>query len=148
MDNLEQIAGKINKGERLSKGDGLMLLQSRDILFIGKLAHAVKKRKTGDHVFFNVNCHINLTNVCVSRCTFCAFSCDRGDPAAYTMTADEAAERVRRALPVGITEVHMVSGLHPALPFQFYVDVVGKLKNEFPSLHIKAFTPVEKEIHF
>lgn len=143
MDFLEQIADKINKGERLSKEDGIVLLRSRDILSMGKLAHTEKKRKTGDHVFFNVNCHINLTNVCISRCAFCAFSCDREDPAAYTITADEAAERVRSALPVGITEVHMVSGLHPDLPFQFYVDVVKKLKTEFPSVHIKAFTPVE-----
>ncbi len=143
MDFLEQIADKINKGERLSKEDGIVLLRSRDILSMGKLAHTEKKRKTGDHVFFNVNCHINLTNVCISRCAFCAFSCDREDPAAYNITADEAAERVRSALPVGITEVHMVSGLHPDLPFEFYVDVVNKLKTEFPSIHIKAFTPVE-----
>ena len=143
MADLEQIAGKIEKCERLSKEDGLVLLRSRDILAMAKLAHAVKKKKTGDRVFFNVNCHINLTNVCVSRCSFCAFSCDREDAAAYSMTADEAAERVRHALPVGITEVHMVSGLHPDLPFQFYVDVVKKLKTEFYSIHIKAFTPVE-----
>jgi aminodeoxyfutalosine synthase len=143
MDNLEKITAKIHTGQRLSREDGFVLLRSGDILSMAKLARAVKNKKTGKRIFFNVNCHINLTNICISRCCFCAFSCDPKDPGAYCMTAEEAAERVRAALPAGITEVHMVSGLHPDLPFAYYVDVVRQIKNDFPAVHVKAFTPVE-----
>jgi len=86
---------------------------------------------------------VNLTNICVSRCTFCAFSCDKEAPQAYTMSVEDVVERVAAALPLGITEVHMVSGLHPDQPFAYYRDMVANLKREFPAVHIKAFTPVE-----
>ena len=143
MHGLEKISEKIEQGERLSKNDGLMLSELRDIVSIGKLAHAVKKKKTGDLVFFNINCHINLTNICHSRCSFCAFSCDKDDPEAYTMSAEDVFEKAKEYFTPATTEVHMVSGLHPDLPFEYFVGVVEKLKNEFPSIHIKAFTPVE-----
>lgn len=119
------------------------MLRSRDILALGALAAAEKRRCTGDRVFYNVNCHVNLTNVCVSRCAFCAFSCDGLDARAYVMTEQEVLGRVRAALPLGITEVHMVSGLHPDKPFSWYRDMVAALKREFPEVHIKAFTAVE-----
>ncbi len=96
-----------------------------DILALGSLAAAEKRRRTADKVFFNVNCHVNLTNICVSRCTFCAFSCDKDSPQAYVMTEQEVLERVAAALPLGITEVHMVSGLHPDKPFAYYRDMVA-----------------------
>lgn len=143
MSELKKIEKKIKGGKRLSKEDGLALMRCPDILSMGKLAAAEKKKKTGDHVFFNINCHINLTNICVSRCSFCAFSCDKDAAGAYLMTAGSAVEKVRAALPSGITEVHMVSGLHPDRPFSYYADVVKKIKDAFPHIHIKAFTPVE-----
>jgi aminodeoxyfutalosine synthase len=143
MDALKTITEKIEQGKQLSKDDGLALLRCRDILSVGKLAAAVQQRRTGGHVFFNVNCHINLTNVCVSRCAFCAFSRDAGDADAYVMSSSDVLERVRAALPAGLTEVHMVSGLHPDKPFSYYCDILRALKGEFPAVHIKAFTPVE-----
>jgi aminodeoxyfutalosine synthase len=143
MDLFKSIENKIEKGESLSREDGLALLRSNDILSIGKLAHAEKKKKSQNRVFFNVNFHLNLTNVCVSRCKFCAFSCDKGADGEYVLTPDDVINRLRSVAETGITEVHMVSGLHPDLPFTYYVDIVEKLKKEFTSVHIKAFTPVE-----
>ncbi len=137
------IAEKAAAGRRLSPQEGLALLRSSDLLSLGDVAHRVKQRMSGNQVFFNVNCHINLTNVCISRCAFCAFSCDRDDPRAYTMTVDEVMEKARAALPLGITEFHIVSGLHPDLPFSYYVEVVRSLKNAYPDIHIQAFTAVE-----
>ncbi|MCX5894373.1 MAG: aminofutalosine synthase MqnE [Proteobacteria bacterium] len=141
--DLRDITQKVIQGERLSRDDGLALMCSRDLLAMGEAAHAVKQRTTGDRVFFNVNCHINLTNICVSRCKFCAFSCDREDTRAYTMTVEEVLEKARMAIPSGITELHIVSGLHPDLPFSYYVNVIQTLRDEFPDIHIQAFTAVE-----
>ena len=141
--HLENIAQKAVNGQRLSPEDGLAMLRSDDLISLGEMAHKAKQQKTGKQVFFNVNCHINLTNICVSRCKFCAFSCDRDDPQAYTMTIDEVMEKARAALPVGITEFHIVSGLHPDLPFSYYVEVIRSLKQQYPHIHIQAFTAVE-----
>ena len=143
MTDIEHIADKLKRRERLTREDGLAMLRTQDIFALGELAAAEKRRRNGDRVFFNVNCHVNLTNICVSRCTFCAFSCDKEAGNAYVMTQQEVLGRVRSALPLGITEVHMVSGLHPDKPFAWYRDMVASLKREFPSAHIKAFTPVE-----
>ena len=143
MSDLNFIAGKLKRRERLSRDDAVCLLRCKDILALGVMAAAEKRKRTADRVFFNVNCHVNLTNVCVSRCSFCAFSCDTGAPQAYTMTEQDVLERVAAALPLGITEVHMVSGLHPDKPLDYYRDMVAALKQKFPAVHIKAFTPVE-----
>ncbi|HUT84995.1 MAG TPA: aminofutalosine synthase MqnE [Thermodesulfobacteriota bacterium] len=137
------IEDKVKAGERLTREDALRLSRNTDLLFLGRLAQEVKKRKTGDQVFFNVNRHINLTNICSSRCRFCAFSCDPGDPRAYTLTADQAVKIVEDALPLGITEIHLVSALHPGLPFAYYLEVVKRLKERFPHIHLQAFTAVE-----
>jgi aminodeoxyfutalosine synthase len=143
MMDIQRIAEKLQRHERLSREDALCMLRSTDILALGALAAVEKRKRTADKVFFNVNCHVNLTNVCISRCTFCAFSCDKKAPQAYIMTEQEVLDRVRSAIPLGITEVHMVSGLHPDKPFAWYRDMVAALKREFPAVHIKAFTPVE-----
>lgn len=140
---LINISQKAVNGQRLSPEDGLALLRSDDLIALGEMAHRAKQQKTGNKVFFNVNCHINLTNICVSRCKFCAFSCDRDDPQAYTMTIEEVVEKARAALPVGITELHIVSGLHPDLPFSYYLIVIRTLREQFPGIHIQAFTAVE-----
>jgi len=132
-------------GERLSKADGLKLLSSNDSIALGSAAQAVKKRCNGEQVYFNVNCHLNLTNICVARCGLCAFSCDAHDPQAYCMDQQQAVERVRGAGD-SITEIHMVSGLHPEKPFSYYLDMVACLHREFPHVHIKAFTAAE--IHY
>lgn len=141
--DLSKIAKKVEKGTRLSKDDALTLMNSNDLISIGQLANKVKERKSGNYAYFNVNRHINLTNICVSRCKFCAFSRDKSDSDAYAMTTDEALEIARSARDLGITEFHIVSGLHPDLPFDYYLDVISGLKNIMPDVHIQAFTAVE-----
>jgi aminodeoxyfutalosine synthase len=137
------IEDKVTAGERLSREDAVKLTKDPDLLSLGRSAHEIKKRKTGDQVYFNVNQHINLTNICCSRCRFCAFSCDPKDPRAYTLTPDQVVKTIENALPMGITEIHLVSALHPDLPFEYYLEVVSRLKERFPFLHLQAFTAVE-----
>ncbi len=141
--DLKEIEKKVDNGLRLSKDDGIALMESNDLLAIGRLANKVKERKTGNYAYFNVNRHINLTNICVSRCKFCAFSRDKSDADAYAMTIEEVMNVARSARDLGITEFHIVSGLHPDLPFDYYLEVISCLKNVMPEVHIQAFTAVE-----
>ncbi|MDH7479620.1 MAG: CofH family radical SAM protein, partial [Syntrophomonadaceae bacterium] len=139
----DRVKDKLAAGERLTREDGIEMMQARDLLALGELAREVKRRKTGDMVFFNVNRHINITNICVSRCKFCAFSRDPGEAGAYLMTMDEMMRRGEEALRQGATELHIVSALHPELPFSFYVEAIRRLHQAFPSMHLQAFTAVE-----
>jgi aminodeoxyfutalosine synthase len=143
MNNIEKIKNKILKGERLLKKDGIFLLKSNDLLSMGRLADAENQKRSKNKVFFNINCHVNITNICVAKCSFCAFSCDKGDSRAYEMSLEDIINKIRSSLNAGITEVHIVSGLHPDKPFDFYLKVIKEINCEFPSIHIKAFTPVE-----
>jgi aminodeoxyfutalosine synthase len=138
-----EIEKKVEKGIRLSREDALMLINSNDLISIGQLANMVKERKSGNHAYFNVNYHINLTNICVSRCKFCAFSRDKTDTDAYAMTIDDVLDIALSARNLGITEFHIVSGLHPDLPFDYYLEVISRLKEIMPEVHIQAFTAVE-----
>ncbi|MDH7496939.1 MAG: aminofutalosine synthase MqnE [Syntrophomonadaceae bacterium] len=139
----EGICEKVRAGQRLDREEGLYCFEHPDLLELGALAREVKRARTGREVYFNVNRHLNLTNVCVSRCKFCAFGKDPGDAGAYVMSVEEAVRLAREALPLNITELHVVSGLHPELPFEYYLEVVGALRREFPGIHIQAFTAVE-----
>ncbi|MDI9480191.1 MAG: aminofutalosine synthase MqnE [Syntrophomonadaceae bacterium] len=142
--HMQAIADKISHGVRLDKRDGLFLYNEADLLDIGQLAREVKMNKTGQHVFFNVNCHINLTNICVSRCKFCAFGVDEeGTGGPYCMTAQEAFDYGSNEVGGGITEFHIVSALHPKMPFEHYVGIVESLHKAYPDIHIQAFTAVE-----
>ena len=141
--NLKEIAEKVEKGIRLTKDDALTLMNSNDLISIGQLANKVRERKSGNYAYFNVNQHINLTNICISRCKFCAFSRDKSDADAYAMTIDEILDKARSARDLGITEFHIVSGLHPDLPFDYYLEAISSLKNIMPEVHIQAFTAVE-----
>jgi aminodeoxyfutalosine synthase len=140
---LRDIADKIDKGIRLSREDGIALMESNDLIPIGQLANKMKEKKSGAHAYYNVNRHINLTNVCISRCKFCAFSRDKKDPDAYAMSVDDVLHIAQSARNPGITEFHIVSGLHPDLPFDYYLQVISSLKQAMPEVHIKAFTAVE-----
>ncbi|MFA7078496.1 MAG: aminofutalosine synthase MqnE [Syntrophomonas sp.] len=140
---MREIKEKVDNQVRLSKDDGLYLYETDDLLSLGKLARQKKLEKSGRHVFFNVNRHINLTNICVSRCKFCAFGIDDEHTEAYCMTAAEAFAYGAQAVKYGITEFHIVSALHPDMPFEYYVDVVRRLHKEYPDIHIQAFTAVE-----
>jgi len=138
-----RVRDKLAAGERLNIEDGIELMQAKDLLALGELAREVKRRKTGDMVFFNVNRHINITNICVSRCKFCAFGRDPGEEGTYLMTMEEIMRRGEEAMEQGATELHIVSALHPDLPFSFYVEVLRRLRNAFPLMHLQAFTAVE-----
>jgi aminodeoxyfutalosine synthase len=140
---LEPISAKVLAGERLSGEDGLMLYGSHDVLAVGWLANHVRERMHGDVTYFNVNRHINPTNVCVAACKLCAFGRKKGDAAGYTMALDEAWETAASGYTEAVTEFHIVGGLHPDLPFEFFLDLVSGLKERFPKVHIKAFTMVE-----
>lgn len=145
MTTLETISAKVRAGLRISTDDALFLFTSNDLLGIGKLAAEVNARKNGTNVFFNVNRHINPTNVCVNRCAFCAFSRTAGEDGAYTLALDEICRRAREAEGEGATEVHIVGGLHPDLAFEFYEEALRAIREAAPKLHIKAFTAVEIE---
>jgi aminodeoxyfutalosine synthase len=140
---LEPIAAKVLAGQRLDFDDGLALYGSPDVLAVGWLANHVRERMHGDVTYFNVNRHINPTNVCVAACKLCAFGRKKGDPAGYTMALEEAWETAASGYSEAVTEFHIVGGLHPDLPLEYFLDLVRGLKQRFPKVHIKAFTMVE-----
>ena len=140
---LEPIAEKVFAGQRLDFDDGLALYGTKDVLAVGWLANSVRERLHGDVTFFNVNRHINPTNVCVAACKLCAFGRKKGDPAGYTMALEEAWQTAASGYSEAVTEFHIVGGLHPDLPLEYFLDLVRGLKERFPKVHIKAFTMVE-----
>jgi aminodeoxyfutalosine synthase len=140
---IETIAEKVFANERLSFHDGLALYGTGDVLAVGWLANHVRERMHGDVTYFNVNRHINPTNVCVAACRLCAFGRKKGDPAGYTMALEEAWETAASGYSEAVTEFHIVGGLHPDLPLEYFLDLVKGLKVRFPKVHIKAFTMVE-----
>lgn len=145
MDRMALIEHKIHNGERLDREDGLHLLASPELLRIAALAGLVKHRKSGGKVFFNVNRHINLTNICAARCALCAFGCDADAPQAFLLNKGQVMALAREAVQrtPELTEFHIVSALHPDMPFSYYVDIVESLHRAYPQTHLKAFTAVE-----
>lgn len=129
--------------ERLSFDDAVTLYRSPDILALGWLANHVRERMHGNLTYFNVNRHINPTNVCVAACRLCAFGRKKDAPGAYTMALDEAFASAASGYSEAVTEFHIVGGLHPDLPFQYYLDLISGLKERFPQVHLKALTMVE-----
>jgi aminodeoxyfutalosine synthase len=140
---LREIAAKVAAGERLDFADGVRLFRSPDLLGVGRLADAVRRRKHGDRVYFVVNRHINHTNICVNGCAFCAFSKEDGDPAGYLMSLDEVVARARESWRQGISEVHIVGGLHPRLDLDYYLKMLARLREAVPGVIIQALTAVE-----
>ena len=137
------IAEKVRSGVRITEAEALLLFEHPDLLALGELAQAVNERRNGRRVFFNVNRHINHTNICVNRCRFCAFYRRAGEDGAYLMSMDEIRGRAEEAVKEGATEIHVVGGLHPDLPFEFYLEMLSTIKAVSPELHVKAFTAVE-----
>ncbi|SIO66214.1 aminodeoxyfutalosine synthase [Singulisphaera sp. GP187] len=142
---METIREKVEAGQRLSFDDGIALEESNDLFALGSMANLVRERYNGNFGYFNVNTHINPTNVCVYTCDFCAFRANLNDPRAYVMTQEQIVERARQAHERGATELHIVGGLHHKLPFEYYVDVVRWIREAAPEIHIKAYTAVEIE---
>ena len=140
---LERIHDKVVARQRLNADDALALYRSPDILAVGWMANQVRERLHGDRTYFNVNRHLNPTNVCVAACRLCAFGRKKDTPGAYTMALEEAFETAASGYHEAVTEFHIVGGLHPDLPFQYFLDLVSGLKQRFPQVHLKAFTMVE-----
>ena len=140
---LEPIAAKVRAGERLTAEDGLLLYQSSDLLAVGWQANYVREKRHGNVTYYNVNRHINPTNVCIAHCKLCAFGRSPDAPGAYTFALDEIWQRAGEGVAEGATEFHIVGGLHPDLPFSYYLDLIRGLKERFPQVHLKAFTMVE-----
>src|SRR5512139_2591928 len=147
-DGLGDIRDKVMAGRRLDEAEALRLLEARDLAALGALANHVRERRHGDLTFYNRNVHLNPTNVCVATCKFCSFARpdDKTASQGYTLSLEEAVQKVVSKRPLGITEVHIVSGLHPDLPFEYYTDLLSRIRKAWPELAIKAFTAIE--IHF
>ena len=140
---LEPIADKVMAGERLSFEDGVALYRSHDLLAVGYLANHVREKLNGNVTYFNVNRHINPTNVCVAACKLCAFGRRVRNPAAYTMSLEEVWRVAGEGYSEAISEFHIVGGLHPELGLDWFCEMIRGLRERYPQVHLKAFTMVE-----
>ena len=140
---LGKILEKVKAEERLSLDDGKKLYECHDILALGYLANIVRNRKNGDNTYFIYNQHINYSNICTNLCKFCAFGCEKDSDLAYEMSVEDVKQKVRDRLDEPISEVHMVGGIHPDLPFEYYIELLKGIKEVKPEMHIQAFTCVE-----
>ncbi|HEX8001404.1 MAG TPA: aminofutalosine synthase MqnE [Mycobacteriales bacterium] len=138
-----ELEDKVRAGERLTYDDGVALYESDDLMWLGSLAHEVCTRLNGDRVMFNVNRHLNLTNVCVASCAYCSFQRKPGEKDAYTMRVEEAVRLAKAMEGEGLTELHVVNGLHPTLPWKYYPRVLRELKAALPGVSLKCFTATE-----
>lgn len=140
---LLDIYEKVMDQERLTPEDGLRLFETRNLTAVGHLANRVRERLHGDRSYFVRNRQLNPTNICEYSCMFCSFQRKEDEAGAYLMNLDEIELRTREGLKQGIREIHIVSGLHPKVPFAYYEDILRTIKRIAPELHIKAFTAVE-----
>src|SRR5690348_13857341 len=136
---LAAIREKVEAGVRLSFEDGLTLEKDADLFTLGELADVVRQRKNGNNAYYNVNTHLNPTNVCVYRCTFCAFRADLKSPKGYVMSDEQILHRAAEAESRGATELHIVGGLHHQLPYEWYLNVVRIIHQAYPQLHLTAY---------
>jgi len=132
---------KVEKGDRLTLDEGLVLFHSDDLISLGRMADAVKQRISGDAVYFALNQKIEPSNICALSCRFCNFSVKEGDPGAYDMTIEEIIDLIKPET----CEVHITGSLHPSRPWEYYLDMIRRIKERFPSADVKAFTAVEIE---
>ena len=140
---LRPIADKVDAGERLTEDDGRTLLATRDLWTLGELAHRVRVARHGDLAYYNVNRHLNYSNLCALSCQFCEFHRKKGDAGAYEYSLAEIEQQAVAARDAGATEMHIVGGLNPYLPFDYYTDMLRTIKAAAPDIHLKAFTAVE-----
>lgn len=140
---LADIYNKVAAGQRLTREEGLRLFESRDLLTIGFLANLARERLHGQKTYWVYNQHINYSNICTNGCRFCAFSRRSGEAGGFVLTLEQMASKVRERLHEPITEIHVVGGCHPDLPFTYYLDLVRTIKEIRPEVTVKAFTAVE-----
>jgi aminodeoxyfutalosine synthase len=140
---LHAIRDKVENGQRLTFEEGLYLYEHADLFTLGQLANLVRERLHGKYAYYNVNVHLNPTNVCVYRCTFCAFRADLKSPKGYLMSDEEILARAAEAHARGATEMHIVGGLHHQMPYEWYRHILELIHRHYPQLHLKAYTAVE-----
>ncbi|MFM1769296.1 MAG: hypothetical protein RJA22_1825 [Verrucomicrobiota bacterium] len=141
--DLRDLHDKVVAGQRLSEADALRLLESRDLNAVGALADFARARRVGNRATYIVNRYINYSNYCILSCQFCSFARKKRDADGFELSLEQMVEKARAALHLGITELHIVGGLHPSLPFSHYVDMVRTLKALDPRLQLKCFTAIE-----
>jgi aminodeoxyfutalosine synthase len=144
-DELMPLYEKVMQGQRLSFEEGVLLYRTPNLSGVGYLANLVRERLHGNRAYYIRNLHINYTNICNKGCKFCSFYAKKGGPKPYTLTMEEVRERLQSYRHIPITEVHVVGGVNPRLPYQYYLDLIRTIREERPEVHIKAFTAVEWE---
>jgi aminodeoxyfutalosine synthase len=140
---LTDIWEKVSAGQRIDEADALRLFESKDLNAVGAIADAARQRKVGNHASYIVNRYINYSNYCILSCQFCSFARKKRDSDGFELTTDQMVQKAKEALALGITELHIVGGLHPSLPFSYYTDMLRALKQVNPKLQLKCFTAVE-----
>ena len=141
---LDEVADKLDAGERLTLDDGIRLFAAPDLFAVGWLANRERERRHGPRTYFNHNIRLEATNVCVASCLFCAFArLQPGDDGAYTMSLEQAWDKLRERSDQALTEVHVVNGLHPDLPWDYYLELLRGFKRIRPDIHLKCFTAIE-----
>jgi aminodeoxyfutalosine synthase len=141
--SLQKIVDKVIQQERLTKEDGIQLYETPDLWTVCSLADVVRRRLHGDVTYYNINRHINYTNICALSCKFCDFHRKKDQEGAYEHSIDDIKNEAKIALDSGATEIHIVGGLHPWLPFEYYTNMLDAIRSVAPKIHIKAFTAVE-----
>ena len=136
--DLAPIARKVLAGERLSFDDGMTLFGTRDLLGLGRLANHVREERHGNAAFYNVNRYLNPTNLCWVDCALCAWAKKVNEPGGYEMAIGECVEEAGKGYSEAVTEFHIVGGLHPTWPFEYYTGLMRALKERFPGVHLKA----------
>src|SRR5919106_447179 len=141
---IADIVESLDAGRRLSFDDGVRLFESPDLLALGLLANREREKRHGSQTYYNFNIRLEATNVCVASCLFCSFARLRpGDPGSYTMSLEQTWDKLRQRSGQPLTEIHVVNGLHPDLPFSYYTDMLRGFKQIRPDIHLKCFTAVE-----
>lgn len=140
---LRDLYDKVAAAERIDEADALRLFESKDLNAVGAIADLVRERKCGNQASYILNRYINYSNYCILSCQFCAFARKKRDADGFQLSVEQIVEKAREALAIGITELHIVGGLHPNLPFSYYLEMLQALRALSPSLHLKCFTAIE-----
>src|SRR5437588_2957300 len=140
---LRDLYEKVAAGQSISEEDALRLFESKDLNTVGAIADLVRARKVGNRASYIINRYINYSNYCILSCQFCAFARKKRDADGFQFTVEEIVQKAREALHLGITELHIVGGLHPSLPFKYYTDMLQALRGLDPRLQLKCFTAIE-----
>jgi aminodeoxyfutalosine synthase len=140
---LRDLYDKVAAGERISESDALRLFESKDMNAVGAIADLVRQRKVGNRASYIINCYVNYSNYCILSCQFCSFARKKRDADGFQFSVEQIVQKAREALHLGITELHIVGGLHPSLPFSYYTDMLKALRALDPKIQLKCFTAIE-----